>query len=78
MGGVEEGFKSGPGLELRGLELPYFTVVKKQPCLKNDLKSYAYNLHKRVGRVASCRIFDGIFYLIDECFYGVVDVVGGV
>ena len=77
MGGGKESFKSGPGLDLRGLVLSYFTVVEKQPFLKNKLESYAYNLLRRVGSVADCHIFDGSFHLTDECFDGVVGVVGG-
>ena len=37
MGCGEEGFKSRPGLEVRGLALPDFTVVKKELCLKKRL-----------------------------------------
>ena len=77
MGGGEEGFKYGPGLELRGLVITYFTFVKKQPCLENELESNDYNLLRKVGPVDSCRVFDSSFYLIDECFDGVVGVVGG-
>ena len=58
MGGGKEGFKGGPGLEVRGLALLDFTVVEKQPCLKNDLEIDAYNLTRRVGRVSGCRILD--------------------
>ena len=71
------GFKSGTGLDLRGLELPEITVLEKQPCLENELESDAYDLLRRVGRVSSCRIFDGSFYLINDCFDGVVGVIGG-
>ena len=70
MGGGEEGFKAGPGFELRGLALPYFTVVKKKTCLKNELERDAYKLIRRVGRVAGCCIFNGSFYLINEYFNG--------
>ena len=77
MGGGEEGFKGGPGLEVRGLAFPDSTVAEKQLCLENELKSDAYDLIRRLGRVDSCRIFDGSLYRIDECFDGVVGVVGG-
>ena len=77
IGPGEEGFKARPVLESRGLALPDFTVVEKQPCLKNELESDAYDLLRRVGPVAGFRIFDGSFYLIDDCFDGVVGVVGG-
>ena len=77
MGSGGEGFKDVPGLELRGLGLPYFTVAKKQPCLKKGLESDIYYLLRRVGSVDCCRIFDGSFHLIYECFDGVVGVVGG-
>ena len=78
IGTGEEGFKARPVLESRGLALPDFTVVEKQPCLKNELESDAYDLLRRVGRVDRYCVFDGNLYLADECFNGVVGVVGGV
>ena len=39
MGGSEEGFKVRTGIEVRGLALPYFTVVDKQTCLKTSWKA---------------------------------------
>ena len=77
MGGDEEGFKGGTGIDVRGLDLPYFKVVEKQPCLKNELESDAYDLLRRVGRVDRYCVFDGNLYLTDECFNGVVGIVGG-
>ena len=78
IGSGKESFKAGLGLDLRGMDLPDFTVVEKKPCLKNDLESNVYDLLRRVGLVDGCHVFGGIFYLIDECFDGVVGVVGGV
>ena len=77
MGVSEDVFKAVPGLELRGLVLPNFTVFKKQLCRKNELERDGYDPLRRVGRVAGFRIFDSSFYLIDECFNGVVGVAGG-
>ena len=76
MGSGEERFKVGPGLDLRGLELLDFTVFDKQPCVKNELESDAYELIRRVERVSEFCVFDASLYLIDECFDGVVGIVG--
>ena len=78
IGSGNESFKAGLGLDLRGMDLPDFTVVEEKTCLKNDLESNVYDLLRRVGLVDGCHVFGGIFYLIDECFDGVVGVVGGV
>ena len=75
-GGGKVALKAWPGLGLRCLAHPDFTVVGKQPCLEKELESDDYDLIRRVGCVASCRIFDGSFYLIIECFGGVVGAVG--
>ena len=51
-------------------------LSRKQPYLKNEVKSDAYDLLKRVEHVAVYHIFNGSLYLIDECFYGVIGIVG--
>ena len=55
--------------------LPGFAVVEEEASLEDLLKRDGYNLLQRIRPVASCHIFDSIFYLVKQVFGWVIGIV---
>ena len=72
----KELFEFDLGFSLDGHALPKIAVVVEETSLKNKLKSHGNDLVWRARSIASCRIFDVIFDLVDQRLKHMVDVVG--
>ena len=76
VGSGEQLFEACPGLDVCWLALPKLAVVVEEPGLEHELKGNSDDLVRGVGCVSGRGVVNRIFYLIDQGFERLIDVVG--